>query len=446
MSADGSPATVEAKRPLAERMRPRRLEDFIGQEHLLGDGRPLRCAIEQQQLHSMVLWGPPGSGKTTLGHLFCTCCQTESHTLSAVLSGVRELRQIIDLAARRRAEGGRDTVLFIDEIHRFNKAQQDAFLPFLEDGTIYLIGATTENPSFELNNALLSRLQVYVLEALNEAQLQQVLERALRDAEFGLGRADLQLPPASRRSLLQAADGDARTALNLLELGAAQTPAGGCLQPEQLEGLAGAGKLRFDKRGDDFYNQISALHKAVRGSSPDAALYWFARMLNGGCDPLYIARRLVRMASEDIGNAEPRALGLALDAWDAQLRLGSPEGELAIAQVVVYLACLPKSNAVYQALKEANRDVQRFGSLEVPASLRNAPTRLARQLGHGRGYRYAHDEPGGYAANAEYLPPPLRGRRYYHPLQSGLEARIAVHLEELRRRDDEARKAGQGSA
>ena len=422
-------------RPLADRMRPRTLADCIGQEHILGPGKPLRQALEHGRLHSMLLWGPPGTGKTTLARLFAGRVDAEFVSLSAVLAGVRDVRAAVD-AARARLQGeGRATVLFVDEVHRFNKAQQDAFLPHLEDGTIVLVGATTENPSFELNNALLSRCRVYVLRALGTADLRHLLARALADPERGLGGLGLEAGEEELQALAEAADGDARRALNLLELAAEMARAAG--PPARLDArtvaeVVAGGVRRFDKGGDAFHDQISAVHKAVRGSSPDAALYWLARMLDGGCDPLYVARRVVRMASEDIGNADPRALRLALDAWEAQERLGSPEGELAIAQAVVYLACAPKSNAVYRAFDAARADAVRHGSLEVPLHLRNAPTGLMQRLGHGRDYRYAHDEPEGYAAGESYFPEGLGPRRYYRPVERGLEERIARKLEHLR--------------
>ncbi len=433
--------TAALGRPLADRMRPRSLEEFAGQEHLLSPGKPLRQAIEAGHLHSMILWGPPGTGKTTLARLLAAQVDAQFLSLSAVLAGVREVRAAVE-RARRAREAGRATVLFVDEVHRFNKAQQDAFLPYVEDGTFTFVGATTENPSFELNNALLSRARVYVLRPLPAEAVEAVLQRALEDPERGLGGRGLRLAPGVRRRLAEAADGDARRALNFLELCAdlAREEAGGAVIDEALvaEVVAGGTVRRFDKQGEAFYDQISALHKSVRGSDPDAALYWLCRMLDGGCDPLYVARRVVRMASEDVGNADPRALRLALDAWEVQERLGSPEGELALAQAVVYLACAPKSNAVYRAFGAAMEDARRHGSLEVPLHLRNAPTRLMRELGYGRGYRYAHDEPEGYAAGERYLPEELEGRVYYHPVPRGLEIRIGEKLARLRELDERA--------
>ncbi len=431
-------AAADPRRPLADRMRPLRLTEFVGQAHLLAPGKPLRIAIEQGQPHSMVLWGPPGAGKTTLAELLAGACQAEFLRLSAVMAGVRDVRAAVERAQALWREQQRRTVLFVDEVHRFNKAQQDAFLPYVEDGTLTFIGATTENPGFALNNALLSRVRVYVLSSLDPAAIRQVLDRALSDAERGLG-GRWSLSEAARERLAQAADGDARRALIWLELATELAEAQGITLEAALPEVMsdGAGR-RFDRGGDLFYDQISALHKAVRGGSPDAALYWLARMLDGGCDPLYIARRVARMASEDIGNADPRALRLALNAWEAQERMGSPEGELAIAQAVVYLAVAPKSNAVYTAFAAARRDVERHGTLETPPHLRNAPTALARDLGHGAGYRYPHDEPNAYAAGECYFPEVLKDARYYQPTGNGLEGRIGEKLERLRELDRHA--------
>ena len=437
-SALFAPAGPEA--PLADRLRPQRLEDVVGQSTLLGPGQPLRSILEGGKLHSMILWGPPGTGKTTLARLMAQQADLAFLNLSAVLAGVREVREAVEAARRERAAHGRGTVLFLDEVHRFNKAQQDAFLPHLEDGTLVFIGATTENPSFELNKALLSRARVYVLQALAPAELMQVVERALTDAERGLGTWRLAVPTVARDLLVAAADGDARRLLSLLELGAQLVGQDGTLDAAQVERLlAGSGARQFDKQGDTFYDQISALHKSVRGSSPDGALYWLARMLDGGTDPLYLARRLVRMASEDIGNADPRALQLALNAWETQERLGSPEGHLALAQAAVYLACAPKSNAVYVAFDRARAEVTQHGSLPVPLHLRNAPTALMKKLGYGQRYRYAHDEPDAYAAGERYLPEELGETRYYHPVPRGLELRIGERLAQLRERDRQAR-------
>jgi len=419
-------------------MRPRDLDGFVGQQHLLGPGKPLREAILRGRLHSMILWGPPGTGKTTLARIAAHNCGAQFLSLSAVLAGVKDIREAVERARRLREGEGRATVLFIDEVHRFNKAQQDAFLPHVEDGTLTFIGATTENPSFELNNALLSRARTYLLVPLGVEEIEAVLQRAMADPQHGLGAGGLALPEDSARLIAEAADGDARRGLNLLEQAAALTVSG-VIEPDALADVI-AGRLpRFDKGGDAFYDQISALHKSVRGSAPDAALYWLARMIAGGCDPLYIARRVVRMASEDIGNADPRALALAIDAWDTQQRLGSPEGELALAQAVVYLACAAKSNAVYTAWKAALEDAGRTGSAPVPVHLRNAPTRLMKELGFGRTYRYAHDEPEAYAAGETYFPDEIGERRYYQPTDRGLEIRIREKLERLQALDQAAR-------
>ena len=479
-------ATPAPAQPLAAELRPARAEDFVGQSHLLAPGKPLRRCLDAQPLHSMILWGPPGVGKTTLARLLCAAAHSRMLSLSAVMDGVKAIREAV-AAGRAERAAGRQCVLFVDEVHRFNKAQQDAFLPFVEDGTLTLIGATTENPAFELNSALLSRARVYRLRPLGEAELQTILRR-------GADALGLALSEAQTRRLALAADGDARRALNLVELahgladarapgptqkpapgptqkptpGPTQKPANGPTQkptpgptqkptngPTQkpqhepnpphahlsdaaLNELLQGRARRFDKGGDEFYDQISALHKAVRGSSPDGALYWYARMLDGGCDPLYVARRVIRMASEDIGNADPRALSLSLDAWQTLERLGSPEGELALAQAIVYLACVPKSNAVYTAYQAARRAVEEGGSEPVPAHLRNAPTALAKAQGHGAGYRYAHDEPGAFAAGERYLPSSLAERRFYEPTERGLEGKIRARLEDLRRLDRES--------
>ena len=418
-------------------MRPRSLDEFIGQKHLLAPGKPLRQAIEGGQLHSLILWGPPGTGKTTLARMMAERSNALFLSLSAVMAGVKDIRAAVEQAKEARAMYSKPTVLFLDEVHRFNKAQQDTFLPYLEDGTLIFIGATTENPSFEVISALLSRARVYVLRSLQVDDIVGVLKQALVDEERGLGKEKLDIAPDALDLIARAADGDARRGLNMLELAAslaeAAEGAGARLIDMRIaQEVASGTRRRFDKGGDQFYDQISALHKAVRGTDPDAALYWFARMLDGGCDPLYIARRVVRMAIEDVGIADPRAFALTLDAWEAYDRLGSPEGELAIANAVVYLACAPKSNAVYVALSEAKEDVERFGTLDVPARLRNAPTRLMKELGHGAGYRYAHDEPEAYAAGERYLPDEMPDRRYYRPAPRGLEIKIGEALARLR--------------
>lgn len=423
---------IPDSRPLASRMRPASPDEFAGQSHLLAAGSPLRSAIMEGELHSMILWGPPGTGKTTLAGLMAAAVDAEFVVLSAVLAGVREIRAVMEEAKSRRLQLGRRTVLFVDEIHRFNKAQQDAFLPFVEEGLITLIGATTENPSFELNNALLSRVRVYVLKSLSETDLEAVITRALLDTERGLGKRHVQLSAELRTLLARAADGDARQALNLLEIAADFAGMNGEITRDILTQVLQKSLRRFDKDGDAFYDQISALHKSVRGSSPDAALYWLCRMLDGGCDPLYIARRVIRMACEDIGNADPRALQLALNACETYERLGSPEGELAIAQAVIYLAVAAKSNAVYTAYLAAKADVESSASHEVPIHLRNAPTRLLKELGHGKDYRYAHDEPGAFAAGENYFPERFSPRTYYHPVPRGLEIQISEKLVRLR--------------
>lgn len=438
-----NPKTDISFQPLATRMRPTSLDEFVGQSHLFGPGKPLRRAIEQGILHSMILWGPPGTGKTTLAQLMAQKNQARFERLSAIFSGVKDIRKVVEEAKAGREKDNQATILFIDEVHRFNKSQQDVFLPYVEEGTLILIGATTENPSFELNSALLSRARVYVLKRFAEEELLIVLQRALKDKERGLGQLALTFPLDLQKVLVRAADGDARQVLNLLEIiSDLALEQGGELVVNEalLTEVLQVNLRRFDKQGEAFYDQISALHKSVRGSSPDAALYWLCRMLDGGCDPLYIARRAVRIASEDIGVADPRALEIALNACEVYERLGSPEGELAIAEAIVYLACAPKSNALYLAFGKAMQDAKEHGSLEVPIHLRNAPTKLMKNLGHGKAYRYAHDETDAYAAGENYFPQELGERTYYSPVARGLEIKIAEKLAYYRELDKKHRK------
>lgn len=421
-------------RPLAARMRPETLDQYIGQQHILGEGKPLRRALEAGHIHSMILWGPPGTGKTTLAEVAANYANAEVERVSAVTSGVKEIRAAIE-KARENKLGGRRTILFVDEVHRFNKSQQDAFLPHIEDGTVTFIGATTENPSFELNNALLSRARVYKLTSLSTADIHLALQQAISDSERGLGKVSAKFADNVLDRLAELVNGDARMSLNYLELlyDMAQEDGQGDkeITLQLLAEVAGEKVSRFDNKGDIWYDLISAVHKSIRGSNPDAALYWSARMIAAGCDPLYIARRLLAIASEDIGNADPRAMQVALSAWDCFTRVGPAEGERAIAQAIVYLACAPKSNAVYTAWKQALRDAHNEPEYEVPPHLRNAPTSLMKDLGYGAEYRYAHDEPGAYAAGERYLPPEMAETRYYYPTNRGLETKIGEKLDYL---------------
>ncbi len=423
--------------PLAEQLRPQALDEVIGQSHLLGKGKPLYLAFESRKLHSMILWGPPGVGKTTLARLMAHAFDSDFIALSAVLSGVKDIREAIDRAKLNLEQYGRHTILFVDEVHRFNKSQQDAFLPFVESGLVTFIGATTENPSFEVNSALLSRAQVYVLQALSEEALGQLFDRALQHALQAI-----TFSVDARALMIGYADGDARRMLNLLEQMQTAALTAKTSHIDEVfarDALATSGR-RFDKGGEEFYDQISALHKSVRGSNPDAALYWLCRMLDGGADPLYLGRRIIRMASEEIGLADPRALGLTLDAVETYERLGSPEGELALAQAVVYLAAAPKSNAVYIAYNQARAYVKNDKSRAVPSHLRNAPTKLMKELGYGHAYRYAHDEPEAYAAGENYFPEEMPSVRFYEPTARGLEGKIAERLAYLRQCDAKAKK------
>jgi putative ATPase len=437
----------DALRPLAERMRPRTLDDMVGQRRLLAPGSALRRAIESGHVHSMILWGPPGCGKTTLALLLAKYSDAEFHAISAVLSGLPEVRQVLAEAGHRFAEGRR-TVLFVDEVHRFNKTQQDAFLPHIERGTILFVGATTENPSFELNSALLSRCRVHVMDAVSVDDIVLALQHALSDEERGLGGRGLQISNNALREIAGAADGDVRRGLTLLEIAAGLTDEsgaegeGGTITEAMLAQVLADRTRRFDKGGEQFYDQISALHKSMRSSNPDAALYWLARMLDGGVDPNYLARRLTRMAVEDVGLADPRALQMAINAWETYDRLGSPEGDLALAQLVIYLASTAKSNAAYMAFNAAKRDVREYGTQDVPLHFRNAPTKLMKGLGYGKDYQYDHDAEGGIALGQTGFPDAMGERLYYEPVARGLEIKLKEKLDALRATRAKARGVG----
>lgn len=422
-------------RPLAARMRPRSIAEYIGQAHLLGEGQPLRKALEAGRAHSMMLWGPPGTGKTTLAELIAQYSNAHVERISAVTSGVKEIRAAIEQAKAIAESRGQRTLLFVDEVHRFNKSQQDAFLSFIEDGTVIFIGATTENPSFEINNALLSRARVYLIKRLSNDEIAHIVTQALADTERGLGLRQLEMPESVLIKLAQLCDGDARKALNLLELMSDMVSDNDTFTLEMLVQVAGHQVAGFDKNGDQFYDLISAVHKSIRGSAPDAALYWYCRILEGGGDPLYVARRLLAIASEDVGNADPAAMTIALNAWDCFHRVGPAEGERAIAQAIVYLASAPKSNAVYTAFKAARALARETGQESVPHHLRNAPTQLMKEIGMGEGYRYAHDEPNAYASGENYFPESLKTSQFYFPTERGFEKRIKDKLIQLTQLD-----------
>ena len=430
---------LDAK-PLAARLRPQHLDEYVGQSHLVGPGKSIRRMLDAGRCHSMILWGPPGTGKTTLAELIGRYADAELETLSAISAGVKDIRQTVERARDRLQSEGRKTILFVDEVHRFNKAQQDAFLPHIEDGTISFIGATTENPSFELNNAILSRARVYILKAITQEDLIRLLERALTDRDRGLGTLDLTISEQNKALLVQLADGDSRRLLNYLELCSDLVADDNVISAEIIEQATGNQMATFDKGGDHFYDLISAFHKSVRGSAPDAALYWYCRILAGGGDPLYVARRLLAIASEDIGNADPRALQIGLNAWDIYHRVGPAEGERAIAQATLYMAAAAKSNAVYSAFNQAKQDAASLPSYPVPAYLTNAPTKLMKEMGRGAEYRYAHDEPNAYAAGESYLPPELQDKVYYQPTDRGLERKIAEKMAYLKGLDQQSNK------
>jgi putative ATPase len=420
--------------PLAARMRPQKIEQYFGQQHIIGEGKPLRIVVQKGQCHSMVLWGPPGTGKTTLAEIIALHCDAHIERISAVTSGVKDIRAAIESAKMHAARQSKRTILFVDEVHRFNKSQQDAFLPFIEDGTVTFIGATTENPSFELNSALLSRARVYVLKTLSSEELGDILQRAIDDADKGLGKLNLQIEEHARHLLIELSGGDARRLLNYLELAADFVPQDGevnLITSEIIKEAVGGKVAQYDKGGDQFYDLISAFHKSVRGSAPDAALYWYARMLCAGCDPLYVARRLLAIATEDIGNADPRAMQVCLNAWDIFQRVGPAEGERAIAQATLYCASAAKSNAVYKAFKAAVNDAKALPDYQVPAHLRNAPTSLMKGLGFGQEYRYAHDEPYAFAAGENYMPEEIQDNQYYQPNERGLESKLKAKLDYL---------------